>query len=101
MSEMQLPIDLIPGTTPPRFRWRRKVDTVVGVVDVEHEGCMPSSVEDSVVKLLDMTKKLAKDNDELRRSAGQLPPKRELPVSNEEETAPLPTSAAAPKPKKR
>ena len=53
---MNLPIDLIPNTTPPRFRWRQVIDTPIGKKTIEHEGLLPPSVESAVAALVGITK---------------------------------------------
>lgn len=49
---IQLPIDVIPGTHPPRFKWKQKVSTPVGTRVVDGEGPLPPSVEQAVIDLI-------------------------------------------------
>lgn len=60
--EMVLPIDLVPGTNPPQFRWRQVVDTIAGKRVVNHEGVLPPSVERAVETLVGVTKQLLMEN---------------------------------------
>lgn len=53
---MNLPIDLIPDTSPPKFRWRQVVKTIGSIQVIEHEGHLTPSVEDAVVSLIHMLK---------------------------------------------
>lgn len=67
----QLPIDVIPGTNPPRFRWRLKVDTIAGPKVVESEGLVLPSIESALVELISMVKKLQLENAVLRQAEKQ------------------------------
>lgn len=60
--EMVLPIDVVPGTNPPQFRWRQVVDTIAGKRVVNHEGALPPSVERAVETLIGVTKQLLMEN---------------------------------------
>lgn len=66
---MNLPIDVIPNTTPPRFHWRQVVDTPIGKKTVEHEGLLPPSLEPAVLDLIGIAKQLAAENAELMKPA--------------------------------
>ena len=59
---MELPIDVLPRTNPPRFRWEQVVDTPNGRYTVEQEGALPSSVEVAVQRLVNMAKELMAEN---------------------------------------
>ncbi len=63
-----LPIDVVPGTNPPRFRWRTTVSTMdsAGHRVQDCEGALPSSVEVAVAKLVEVAKEALKDNAMLR-----------------------------------
>lgn len=63
---MQLPIDVIPNSNPPRFKWSQVVETINGRQVVECEGGLPSSVEKSVADLIAMTKTLKEENRQLQ-----------------------------------
>lgn len=56
---MDLPIDLIPNTHPPRFRWKHTVVTPIGQKTVECTGIMLPGVEESLITLITMAKKQA------------------------------------------
>jgi hypothetical protein len=78
MNVTKLPIDLIPNTMPPRFRWRQRVSIPTGYSVQENEGMLPPSVESAVVELVSLTKQLLKDNamlqghvDALKEKAGE------------------------------
>lgn len=62
---MDLPIDVVPGTTPPRFRWKQVVETFSERQVVDHEGSLPPSVEGAVVQVIAMVKVLRAENKEL------------------------------------
>lgn len=53
-----LPIDVVPGTRPPRFRWRVAVGTAGGHGQraVECEGSLPAGVERAVLALIGVAK---------------------------------------------
>jgi hypothetical protein len=73
---VKLPIDVIPDTDPPRFRWTQRVDTLNGPVDQECEGQLPVTVERAVADLIALVKKLEHDKSLLlaelhRRSTAQ------------------------------
>ena len=81
-----LPIELIPGSHPSRFKWSRIVDTPTGRRTIQCEGCLTASVEDAVALLIGIAHKQEKEiatlrsqNDELRKtqanpSTKQTPP---------------------------
>ena len=56
---MNLPIDVILGTNPPKFRWRQVVSAPTGKHVVEHEGLLPPAVEGAVADLVGIAKQLA------------------------------------------
>lgn len=57
---MILPIDVVPNTRPPRFRWRQRVKTLAGDKVVENEGALPAWVEGAVAELVALAKGLKK-----------------------------------------
>ena len=59
---MNLPIDVIHGSNPPRFKWRQTIDTPAGSRTIDHDGCLPPTVENAVVLLLDLTKQVMREN---------------------------------------
>lgn len=48
---VKLPIELIPNSRPPRFRWTQLVGTPVGPKLVHHEGSVPPELEIALVAL--------------------------------------------------
>lgn len=58
MEAVKLPIDVIPGSNPPRFRWRQTIDTPDGRRSVDHEAGLPPTVEVAVVRLIGIAKQL-------------------------------------------
>lgn len=58
---MTLPINLIPNTQPPRFRWKQVVSTPSGNRTVDHEGTLPPTVEGAVVELIKLAHHQARE----------------------------------------
>jgi hypothetical protein len=58
----RIPIDCIPDTVPPRFRWNQMVSTPGGQQVVEQEGTLPPSVEVAVAELVSFAKRLMREN---------------------------------------
>jgi hypothetical protein len=69
---MNLPIDIIPNTAPPKFHWRQTVNTPVGARTVEYDGELPATVEQAVVDLIGIAKQLAAENEALRLEKASL-----------------------------
>lgn len=67
-----LPIDVIPNTNPPRFRWRQTVQTPTGLRTVENEGILPPSVEGAVLVLITLAKRQQKEADGLAEQVADL-----------------------------
>ena len=59
---MNLPIDVVPNTSPPRFFWTQVVQSPVGPRAVGYEGVLPSHVESAVTALIALAKRLETDN---------------------------------------
>lgn len=53
---MELPIDVVPGTVPPRFKWKQGISTPAGTQVVEHESSLPPTVEGAVLSLIEFAK---------------------------------------------
>lgn len=70
---MQLPIDLIPGSHPPKFRWSRAVPQIIPC-----EGNLPATCEKAVAELITLAKGLAEV------VAAQVTALEQLRVENEE-----------------
>lgn len=65
---MNLPIDVVPGSRPLKFRWRAVVSALgVGMRTVEHEGPLPPAVEGAVAELVAIAKQLIVDNEAMAR----------------------------------
>lgn len=62
---MDLPIDVVPGTAPPRFRWKQIVRTPSGAQRVPHEGALPPHIEGAVAALVAEAKRLVDHNKSL------------------------------------
>ena len=63
---INLPIDTVSNSNPPKFRWRQIVETPVGKTTVEHEGMLPPSVECAVAALIGIVKQLVLENEGLK-----------------------------------
>ncbi len=50
----KLPIELVPNTTPPRFRWEQLVDSINGMKKVTYEDAVRASFEKPLVELINM-----------------------------------------------
>lgn len=59
--EMELPIDIVPGTEPPKFKWRMKVDTIAGVHTQVIEGRLQAGMDIAVAELIALTKRQDKE----------------------------------------
>lgn len=64
---MKLPIEVIPNTDPPQFRWQRTLDTLDGEREATHEGTVPCHLEAALVELIEVAHKLQRVNDRLDR----------------------------------
>ncbi len=69
---MDLPIDVVPGTDPPRFRWKQAISTPVGDHVAHNEGPLPPPVERAVAALIALAKSLARRVEELRHANADL-----------------------------
>lgn len=63
--ESALPIDVVPNTSPPVFKWRQVIDGINGRQVIEHQGTLPPTVEMAVVVLLDVVKQMMLENSRL------------------------------------
>ena len=63
---MNLPIDVIPNTNPPRFRWRQRVTLPVPHTTV-CEGQLPHAVEEAVLTLIILAKQQAREIETLKK----------------------------------
>lgn len=62
----QLPIDVVPNTNPPRFKWRRSVNTMIGKKTVDCDGALPPQVEDSVRDVIALVRDQEREIERLR-----------------------------------
>ena len=99
--EFTLPIDVVPGTDPPRFRWRQVVDSPVGVRVIEHERVMLPSVEGAVLALVELAKEQSRQIVALRAAmthvtARATPAAPPIPDGTADDTQTSPVRADAP-----
>jgi hypothetical protein len=73
---MDLPIEIVPNTSPPRFRWKRTVSTLNGTSTVACEGTVPPQLECVLSDLIAAAKKLQAFKDWVHRylDAQDVPP---------------------------
>ncbi len=64
---MFLPIDVLPNTSPPQFRWKQVITTPIGDRVIEHCGPLPPSMEDAITSLITLAKMLKQENAELKK----------------------------------
>lgn len=69
---MRLPIDVVAGSRPLRFKWIQRVDSVGGVRTVDYEGTLVPSVEWSICELITLCKQQAQQIKELQRIVNEL-----------------------------
>lgn len=63
-----IPIEVVPNTNPPRFRWRQTLSTPNGIMTLDHEGSLPPTVENVVVELISLARQQAQEIVGLRRN---------------------------------
>ncbi len=94
----RLPIDVVPGSRPLRFKWRSIVDTPNGRIAQECEGPLPPSVEQSVELLIGVARQLLLDNALLRGQVDGHQRRAEQQIQESQQrvaaAAPLRTTAA-------
>lgn len=61
----QLPIDVVPGSSPPRFRWRQAVNGTNGRTHVDCEGLIAVAIEGAVEEAVDLLKRTITERDKL------------------------------------
>lgn len=64
---MNLPIDTVPNTNPPQFRWRQVVNTPIGDKTVDHVGSLPPQCEVAVGSLIGIAKQAIHTGELLRK----------------------------------
>lgn len=68
--DVKLPIDVVPDTDPPIFRWRQAVDGYGGErVMVDYQEALPPNVEKAVQRLVGVAKQLLMENMALKGQA--------------------------------
>lgn len=63
---MELPIDIVPDNSPPRFRWQQTVHSPDGPRIVECSGQLPPGVDVKVESLIQLAKDTATERDKLQ-----------------------------------
>lgn len=69
---MTLPINLIPNTQPPRFRWKQVVSTPSGNHTVDHEGTLPAPVESAVMDLIRVARRQELEIEKLQNTIREM-----------------------------
>lgn len=69
---MNLPIELVPNTSPPLFRWTQIAQSIIGPRTVECQGSLPPGVEDAVIKLISIAKTYREEIDSLKMEIKEL-----------------------------
>lgn len=90
---MNLPIDIILGSRPPRFRWKQAVSNPFGTFPtiIDHEGTLPPTVEEAVAQLIALAKTQAR---RLDGALTQIAEMAELRQQELERTTEAPTTSA-------
>lgn len=63
-ANMKLPIELIPNTSPPRFKWKQLLSDGRMVI---HEGSLPPNLEGAISRLIGMMEDRIEDVIRLRK----------------------------------
>lgn len=58
----QLPIDQVPNTNPPLFKWKYIAETPIGKQVVDQEGVLPPTLEVPMQRMISMVKQLLMEN---------------------------------------
>lgn len=69
---MTLPIQRIPNTHPPRFRWMQTVGTPLGKRRVAYEGVLPPNIEEAVISLVAQAEQLEIERNKLQEENNRL-----------------------------
>ena len=70
--DVRLPIDVVPGTDPPIFKWWQVVDTVAGRDVIKHESMLPPTVELAVERIISVAKQSLMENVSLKGQVAAL-----------------------------
>lgn len=73
-----LPIEQVPHSNPPRFRWNYVADTPNGKTVVQQEGSLPPSIEVALQRMISITKQLLMENAALHGKIKALEAQSEL-----------------------
>lgn len=73
----QLPIEMVPNSHPPRFRWKYVVDTPGGKRVVDQESAVQPSMEVVLQRLISIAKTALMDNAGLHAQVNKLTEKNE------------------------
>lgn len=97
LSVLTLPIDVVPGTSPPVFRWSQVVATPAGPRTSRMEGRLPANIEGAVLAMVQMVKDLLVQCDEFAAEVVRLSlnPPVVQPISQEK---PQPQKTTQPQP---
>ncbi len=64
---MNLPIDHIQGTNPPKFKWKQTVVTLTGSHTSECEGMVQITIEKALLELIGLAKQQEKEIETLKK----------------------------------
>lgn len=64
---MKLPIEYIPGTDPPRFRWKQRITSPVGTQVIDYEGLLVPSAEQALKHLCVLADWQAREINKLKK----------------------------------
>lgn len=65
---VKLPIDVVLGTSPPKFEYYQTVSSPSGTRSLKHVACAPPAMEAALVDLVNIAKQLAAENEKLKRA---------------------------------
>ena len=105
-APLKLPIDVVPGSSPPIFRWKHVVHTPWGMSVQDCESSLPPSCEQAVADLIALVKRLQMENTALRLQVDGMDKliegaaKDVARVTSSDNAVPMPTSTDTSKPKK-
>jgi hypothetical protein len=68
----ELPIDVVPGTNPPRFTWKQTVNAIDGKRVIDNNGMLAAGVDFAVQRLINMHKVNVVECDRLRKENAEL-----------------------------
>lgn len=92
---MNLPIELVPNTSPPVFRWRQLVETLGGKQVIEHQEAVSPTMEVALVRLISAANQLAMENAALRGQVDGLVERSEARSAQSQSQSPAPASISS------